>query len=320
MKKPFLQVAVLNRHVFCFFVICCLLGGSGCLYKESVPTEANLINLLPISRSSLDFFSYDLRSSLLIPYLTDFGELTIGTNIASHFQSISFSIPLPGMVPQAVVLEAVGQSLSSGRSDIRIKLNEQDLGMMIVKPSPRRKVFHLDTVDWNSLINTLRIETDHPDVVVEVINIWLVPGSDFDYTTLEPGNSFTGYAMVRERSGFFETLYLPPDSNVEFPVHLPSSSAFFKTELRTYPQGQSDVTITLTTASAFKTEPPLTISIPIPASQKNWIPLEWNLSERAGRYAILKIENSGNTAIILSGPVLKSQSTQIYTTGLLKIM
>jgi len=283
---------------------------SGCIYREPPPEEIRLLDLLPESRSSLDYFSYDLNSPLLFPYLTELGTSMFNTNIATQFQDFSATIPIPGYFPKAIALEAVCRGREPCRSDIHLQLNGKDLGLMVVKSSTRRKVFNVQTQLWDPIINTIRIKSSQPGASVEITNMWLLPDSNLDHSVLEPGNRFTGYILVHADNLWHEGIYLPADSQIAFPVQVPSPSAFLSGDIKTYSRGAGQLDISLVTARAFGTDPKMALSVPV--EENRWIQLEWNLSDRAGRYAILTLTNTGSTPLIISEPLVQTLSKQIY--------
>lgn len=303
------------RLVLILLITCFL---SSCIMEYPPPDEISLINIMPATRSSFKPFSYDLTSPLLRPFFTRPGQDMPISSVVNKQHGVTLSLPLPGMVPAALALEARTFESVGGRSDMQIYLNGENLGLMIVKPTLRRKTLIIDEDSWNPIINELRFETVHPDIHIQVSNLWLLPDPNGDLSALKPGNHFTGYVIVPGEAESVDAIYIPAQSHISFPVQIPEPAGFLSARVRLATQGHTHLDFALITARAFTTETPLNFSFPVSGNSKEWAPLEWNLSERAGRHGILRVTNAGSQGVFFGEPELVARATRVFTAAVTK--
>ncbi len=287
-------------YTFLFIISSCF---SGCVYREPPPDKIELVRILHEAETSMRVFSFDLDSALMIPYITDFGKKPLSSNQVSYGNDVVFTIPFCPLRPRWFVIELRGEPTTSTRGFIRVYLNGKDIGFMGVPRGTSRKKFTFDPSDWIPEINIIKISAPDPETSVSVDNLWLIADSGVRTDALQDGNSFCGFAVFPENLAWESGIFLAPGASLTFPLHLPEKQSFFT--CFTYSDQNADVllNIELTTAKILSFEAPLKTQVAFKKPDQ-WLPVKWDISERAGRYAALKVTNNGATRVILKDAVI----------------
>jgi hypothetical protein len=293
----------LTHHVRISLLVFTLLTGAGCVYEEPPADETYLVDLLTQSRSSLDFFSYDLGSTLMLPYLTEFGKKPLNTNIVTSDTDVTITLPFLPLRPTALALQIQSPEGTEQKIVGRVFFNGHDIGFMGLQESPARKLFTIKAQLWNSDINLIEIHFPGTRNSVIVDNLWVLENDHIPLPELDAGNAFTGYTVFPD-SGMWENgIYLCPGSCLEFPVRLPLETAFFRSEVRSDLNSDIEIDLSLKTAKAFGSEKSIQTKAVFIKPEK-WLLIKWDVSERSGRFAALSIFNRGSSAILLKNPLI----------------
>ncbi len=288
-----------------------MMAGNGCVYRDPVADDISLIPLLSLSRSSLNTFCYDLSSPVILPFMAHPANASVPNGVTD--QSITLMIPYPAIEPVELVIEAAIMDPLDDIASIQVMLNGTELGFMNVTATPFRKVFPLPDSIWRSIMNIITIGPLESASPVMISYIWLLSENTRDTDQLAPGNRFTGYIGYWDHGEMIDSIYLDGDAELSIPIQLPLPSAFFSCSILAYPEGNPILEMELITGRAFLAEEPLQIMVIPPEywEPDAWSPVEWNLSERRGRHAILKLVNKGSEPIIIRDPVIRSTTSQL---------
>jgi hypothetical protein len=287
------------------FLLAAQLLATGCVYEPQVLPEQDLLLLLPHSQASINSFSFDLGSSLMIPYLSGFGKYHYSGNTVSASSNVVITFPLTPIIPSAIVIQSSLEDSGSESSYIRVSVNDEDIGYMQVKKEPFRKLLKLKSGLWDSSVSTMKIEMPRSGQTAAVDNIWLLTDQATDISQLAPGNNFVGFVAYLDSESWGEALFLPGRASVSVPVQLPGNKAVFDGEALADQGGDLSLDLELITARAFLPEKSLQSKVMFRDADQ-WLPVGWDISERRGRNALLKISNSGDSAVLIRHPVVHS--------------
>jgi hypothetical protein len=282
---------------------------AGCVHEEPGLPEQNLIGLLSESRSSLSTFSYDIGSTMLIPFLTGLGKYRYSSNIVSANSNVVVTLPLVPMRPAAFIIQSRPQEEGGQETLLRIILNEEEAGTMTVGGDIVRKRFKIKPGIWDREINVIRIEMPRSGSPVFIDNLWLLVDASTPSDKVEEGNRFVGFVAFAGGDTWEEAVLLPEKASISVPVKLPWDNAFFEAEVISDENKDVLMEMQCITARALRPENPLHSSVAF--RQPNaWLPLRWDISERKGRHALLKISNTGESAVLLRNILVRSEPSE----------
>ncbi|GEM_PF-5723846 len=272
-----------------------LLFSIGCVYQDPPPDVVELEDRLYQSRSSISDFSYDLNSSLVLPFLTAFGRNPFASNIIDEATNMVFLLPLIPGRPESIVFQISNESESS--AGITIRMNDTVIGDMDIAPGAVRVQFRIDARHWDRTLNAIRASVTDGFGSLRIDNLWLLFDDSLDPEGLEPGNRFIGLVLIPSDENWIQAIFVPSESSISFPVFLPEPFAFVHLDIL---PDDPDATIDmkLVTARAFLREVPLDSQIQIQAID-DWTPIRWDVTERTGRHASLEFTNRGKSAVLL---------------------
>jgi hypothetical protein len=284
-------------------IILAVLLVTGCVYEPPGPAEIELVERLAQTDTSLSYFSFDLNSSLMIPYLTAFGQNPFNSNIIHRGSDVQFTIPLSPIRPIALVLEIQSIETQSSNDYARVMLNDDDLGFIAISDQPQRKQFTLQPNTWNPSVNQITIHLPEGDTTGIVNQIWLIREPVDALPELETGNVFTGLATFPNEGIWQRGIYLSSGSSLSFPVFLPSEPAFL--QFHALPDLSDDLNLSIDVITAGKFGEKYQIDTEIYFRKADrWMPVKWSITDLKGRHAALTFHNNGNTAVLIQDPVI----------------
>ena len=298
-----LNIQELRRNIIAGICLAAMVLLVGCMYQEPPPDEVDLLSYLPQSKSSLEVFSYDMGSTVMMPFLNDFGRLPFRDNMLSSGSDLTVTFPFVPMRPQAVTIQMSSDLAVSSASSIRIKLNDADLGVITVQGDGVRKSFTLEKSLWQASVNRLQFSLSPGQSPVLVENVWLTESSRVKASLLNPGNRFTGFAAFPDELSWTEGILLPEGTSLSFPALLPSPSAFFNCSVFSENPDDLKLHIMVETSRALTREQPLQTEV-IFKEPDRWFPVKWDISQRSGRYAAITVRNRGHGAVVLKNTLL----------------
>ncbi len=267
----------------------------GCVYQDPPPDVTDLEDRLFESRSSLSDFSYDLNSSLTLPFLTAFGRNPFASNIIDETTNMVFLLPLVPGRPDSMVLQISNETESPAAMSIR--LNDTVIGDLDMARGAVRARFRIDARHWDRTLNSIRVSVTDGFGSLRVDNVWLLFDDSLDPEGLEPGNRFTGLVLIPANDNWVQAIFMPSESSLSFPVFLPEPEAFVHLNILA-DDPDAIIDMKLVTARAFRYDTPLESQIQIHGTE-DWMPIRWDISERAGRHAALELTNRGRSAVLI---------------------
>jgi len=293
------RIHVLFKYVlFYWIIIVSVTGFSACVYKEPPPSKINLVDHLVQSRTSLEYFSFDLNTSIMFPYLTEFGKYPLNSNIVTTGNNTVITIPLSPLRPTSLVLEVHAEELISGKAYLRIFLNNEDIGFIGVGKTGTRKRFVFDKHLWNPAISQISVRMPEGSGSVFVDNLWLLSDRKKDASALETGNIFTSLIAFPEEGMWNTGVYLAAHSSLTVPVQLPTEQVFFQCQTLSGSNTNLNIHIEFTSAGKFGRKNSISTDIRF-RNADQWFPVKWDVSDLSGQYTALLVENRGDKSVLL---------------------